>query len=127
VNAEEVALPLASVVSASVAVPFAKVPLAPEPGAVNVTVAPLVGDPPVVTVATSDEANAVPTTVLCGVPPVAAIATTGGGGGGGGVLVLLHAMSAATMATAISKKIDWRNFIAFLRSLQLSHGFPRPD
>src|ERR1700722_7593852 len=106
--------------SVSVAVPFVKVPLAPEPGAVKVTVAPLVGDPPVVTVATSGAANAVLTAVLCPVPLVAAIATTGGGGG---VLLLLHAMSEATMATAISKKIDWRNFIACLRSLRPSRGF----
>jgi len=80
VNAVEAATPLALVVSVSVVVPFANVPLAPEAGAVNVTVAPLVGDPPVVTVATSGAANAVLTVALCGVPLVAAIVSTGGGG-----------------------------------------------
>jgi len=79
VNVFEVALPVASVVSVSVAAPPAKVPLAPDAGAVNVTVAPLVGVPPVVTVATSGAANAMLTTALCPDPLVAAIATTGGG------------------------------------------------
>jgi orotate phosphoribosyltransferase-like protein len=57
--------------------PPAKVPLAPVcAGAVNVTVTPLVGVPPVVTVATSNAVNAVLTVALCGVPLVAAIETT---------------------------------------------------
>jgi hypothetical protein len=43
VNTAEVAMPFASVVSVSVAVPFANVPLAPDVGAVNDTVAPLTG------------------------------------------------------------------------------------
>jgi hypothetical protein len=43
VNVVEVAAPLALVVSASTFVPFANVPLAPDEGAVNVTVAPLTG------------------------------------------------------------------------------------
>jgi hypothetical protein len=45
---------------------------------VNVTATPAVGDPPVVTVATSGFANAVLTVALCPVPLVAPIATTGG-------------------------------------------------
>jgi len=69
-------MPFASVVSVSVAVPFAKVPLAPDAGAVNVTVTPLVGVPPVVTVATSGFVNAVLTVVLCPDPLVTTIATT---------------------------------------------------
>jgi hypothetical protein len=76
VNTAEVATPLPFVVA--VFTPPAKVPPAPVAGAVNVTVTPLVGDPPVVTVATSGAAKAVPTFALCGVPLVAAIKTTGG-------------------------------------------------
>jgi hypothetical protein len=59
-----------------VLLPPANVPLAPEAGAVKVTTTPLVGDPPVVTVATKGEANAVLTTVLCGVPLVAVMVST---------------------------------------------------
>jgi hypothetical protein len=76
VNTAEVATPLAFVVA--VFTPPAKVPLAPVAGAVNVTTTPLVGDPPVVTVATSGAANAALTAALCGVPLVAVIETTGG-------------------------------------------------
>jgi hypothetical protein len=75
VNTGEVATPLELVVA--VFTPPAKLPLAPDEGAVNVTVTPLAGDPFVVTVATSGAANAVPTVALCGVPLVAAIDTTG--------------------------------------------------
>jgi hypothetical protein len=79
VNTEEVALPFASVVSVSMygvaTMPFAKVPLAPVAGAVNVTVAPGVGTPPVVTFATSGAANATLITALCGVPLVAVMPT----------------------------------------------------
>jgi hypothetical protein len=60
--------------------PPAKVPVAPVVGAVKVTVTPVVGDPPVVTVATSGAANATPTAALCGVPLVTAMDSTGGGG-----------------------------------------------
>ena len=74
---DEVATPLALVVSVSVAAPFVKVPLAPEDGAVKVTITPLVGVPPVITVATSGAANAVPTGALCGVPLVAAMVALG--------------------------------------------------
>lgn len=68
-----VALPFASVVACALVEPPVNVPLAPEPGAVNVTTTPLVGDPLVVTVATSADANAELIVALCGVPPVAVI------------------------------------------------------
>jgi hypothetical protein len=51
--------------------PPANVPLAPLTGWVNVTVTPLAGFPPEVTVTTNGFANGVPTVVLCGVPLVA--------------------------------------------------------
>jgi len=51
-------------------------PLAPEAGAVNVTVTPLTGDPPAITVAVSGVAKAVSSAVLCGVPPVAVTVST---------------------------------------------------
>jgi hypothetical protein len=75
VNDVEVAMPFAPVVSVSVLVPLANVPVAPEPeaGAVKVTLMPLVGDPPVVTVACSAVANAVLTVASCGLPAVALI------------------------------------------------------
>jgi hypothetical protein len=66
-------MPLELVVAVAVLLPPAKVPLAPLAGAVKVTTTPLVGDPPVVTVATRGAANAVLTTALCGVPLVAVI------------------------------------------------------
>lgn len=78
VKAEDVATPLEFVVSVSVAVPFANIPLAPVEGAVNVTLTPLVGAPLVVTVATNGAANALLTTALCDDPLVAAIDSTGG-------------------------------------------------
>jgi len=72
VNVVEVATPLALVVA--IVVPFAKVPLAPVAGAVNVTVTPLTGFEPLSsTVATRSAANAVSIAVLCGVPLVAVI------------------------------------------------------
>jgi hypothetical protein len=78
VNAVEVTMPLASVVSVSEFVPFANVPLAPVDGAVKTTNTPLTGDPPIVTVATSGAANCVLTAALCGDPLVAAISSAGG-------------------------------------------------
>jgi hypothetical protein len=78
VNVVEVARPFTSVVSVSVAVPLANVPLAPVDGAVNVTDTPLVGVPPVVTCATSGNPNAVSPAALCGVPLCATIVSTGG-------------------------------------------------
>ena len=68
--------------------PPAKLPVAPVVGVANVTVTPLAGDPPLVTVATSGAPNAAPTVALCGVPLVAVIETTGGGGGGVGLELL---------------------------------------
>jgi hypothetical protein len=64
------------VVAIAVLLPPANVPLAPEAGAVKVTTTPLVGDPPVVTVATRGAAKAVLTTALCGVPLVAVMVST---------------------------------------------------
>jgi hypothetical protein len=77
-NAVEVAMPFASVVSVSAVVPLAKVPLAPDAGAVNVTATPLAGFEPLSnTVALSGDANEVLTALLCGVPPVAVIEAAG--------------------------------------------------
>jgi hypothetical protein len=69
------AAPVASVVIVAEVVPPAKVPAAPvaEGTTVKVTDTPLVGDPPVVTVATKGAAKAVLIGALCGVPPVAAM------------------------------------------------------
>jgi hypothetical protein len=58
----------------AVADPPTNVPVAPLPGAVNVTVTPLTGFPPLlVTVACNAVANAVPSATLCSVPPLAVI------------------------------------------------------
>ena len=58
----------------AVFVPPEKLPEAPLPGAVNVTITPLTGFPLLsCTNATSGLANAVPTGALCGVPPLAEI------------------------------------------------------
>lgn len=117
VHTEAVATPLEFVMSVSVFVPFPKLQLALEEGAVNVTDAPLSGDPLEVTVACSCVANAVPTCVLWGVPAVAEIAMVGGGG----VeleLLLLHATRAAIMARPIKRRIALRNFIAHPRSIE---------
>src|ERR1700723_2754572 len=78
VKVVEVATPLELVVSVSVFVPLAKVPLAPVAGAVKTTNAPATGVEPIVTVATSGAANAVLSAVLCGVPLVAAMDSAGG-------------------------------------------------
>src|SRR6266849_5016960 len=76
VNVAEVATPLALLVA--VFTPPAKVPLAPLPGAVNVTTAPLTGFWPLSsTVATRGAANAVLIAALCGVPLVAVIEAAG--------------------------------------------------
>ena len=72
VKMEEFATPLASLAAVVVAVPFAKVPLAPLPGAVNVTVTPLTAlFPASFTVACSGVTNGVLIAALCGVPKVA--------------------------------------------------------
>jgi len=73
VNAGAVAIPLALVTAVAVADP-PKAPLAPLPGAVNVTVAPINGLLLAsFTVACSAVAYTLLTTALCGVPPVAAM------------------------------------------------------
>jgi hypothetical protein len=79
VNAAEVATPLEFVVAVLVVVPPVKVPLAPELGAANVTVTPLVGAPFVVTVATRLAVKPVLTAALCDDPLVAAITGLTGG------------------------------------------------
>jgi hypothetical protein len=104
VNTGEVATPLALVVA--VLTPPANVPLAPVcAGAVKVTVTPLVGVPPVVTVACSG-VNAVLTATLCGVPPVAVINTVGGGG----VVVVLELLLQLVRNVKVEKiKIEKTN------------------
>ena len=125
VNTGEAATPLLSVIAVAVFAPPVNVPPAPDVGAANVTVTPLVGDPPVVTKANRRVANAVPAEVLCPDPLRTAIDTTGEAG----VLLLLepHAINIEITASKISKRIDWRAFIARLpaqheirRSLALS-------
>jgi hypothetical protein len=70
VNTAEVAMPEALVVA--VFTPPAKVPLAPLPGAENVTVTPLTGFPPAsFTRAVNGAAKAVLIVALCGVPLLA--------------------------------------------------------
>src|SRR5208283_4616275 len=76
VNLEDVAWPELLVMSVSVVLPLANVPLGPEVGAVNVTFSPPVPTPLVVTVAVSGRPNALPLTALCGEPLVVEIATT---------------------------------------------------
>jgi hypothetical protein len=71
-----IATPLPLVVAVAVNTP-PKVPLAPPEGAVNVTVAPLTGLPPLVTVACSVAANAVLTIALWPDPPLAVMAVVG--------------------------------------------------
>ena len=75
VGATVVATPLA-LVTAVVVLDPPNVALAPLAGAVNVTVTPATGLPPLSTVACSPAPNAVVTFALCGVPAVAA--TVGG-------------------------------------------------
>jgi hypothetical protein len=96
VNVEEVATPLASVVSVSVAGGFdANVPLAPDAGAVNVTDAPLTGYWLLSrTVATSGAANAVLMVASCSDPLVEVIDA-----GGPDVFVRLKLVVAVTPAT----------------------------
>jgi len=78
VNAADAATPLALVVA--VLIPPANVPLAPAPGAANVTIAPLTGLFPVSnTVATNGAANTVLMVAVCGVPEVGAMLAGGPG------------------------------------------------
>ena len=92
VNVPEVATPLAFVVAVF---PPVNVPLAPLPGAANVTVAPETAFPPEsLTVATSGAANTVPSVALCPPPLVGAILL-----GGPGVLVKAKFAGVATPPT----------------------------
>jgi hypothetical protein len=75
VKAGAIAIPLVLVWTLAVADP-ANVPLAPLEGAVNVTVAPLTGFPPLVTVAWSVVGKAMFTATLCPVPPLPVITDT---------------------------------------------------
>lgn len=68
VKVDEVAYPFESVTSFSVAVLFAKVPLAPELGAVKVTVTPWTPVPLLVTRTMRGIAKAVPTFAFCSEP-----------------------------------------------------------
>jgi hypothetical protein len=108
VNTGEAATPRSSVIA--VFTPPANVPLAPDAGAVNVTTAPLIGEPPVVTVASRRAENAAPTNVLCPDPLRGAIDEAGDAG----ALLLTppHPTSVAIMASVVSNKINWRIFIA---------------
>jgi hypothetical protein len=73
-NVVAVALPLASVVTISVSLPFANQPVASDVGAVNVTTTPLTGFESLSsTVATNGSANAKRMTALCPDPLVAVI------------------------------------------------------
>ena len=75
-NVPDVATPDAFVVA--VFPPTAKVPLAPLPGAVNVTVAPLTGFPPAsLTIAASGAAKALLIAPICGIPLVAVMLAVG--------------------------------------------------
>jgi hypothetical protein len=72
VNVGAVAIPLVLVAAVAVVDPPVKVPLAPDDGAVKVTVAPFTGLLATsLTLAWKAVANAVPVAVLCGVPLVA--------------------------------------------------------
>jgi hypothetical protein len=110
VNTGEAATPRLSVVAVAVFAPPVNVPPAPDIGAVNVTIAPLVGDPPVVTNASRRAVNAAPAAVLCPDPLSTAIDTAGCVG----VLLLLepHAISVEIMPSRKRKRIDWPAFIA---------------
>src|SRR6266851_1278031 len=89
------AIPLVLVTTAAVADP-PNVALAPLPGAVNVTVTPLTGLLfASFTIARSAFGNAVPITVVCGVPPLGLRVA-----GAPGVLVRLKLAGVATPATA---------------------------
>jgi hypothetical protein len=93
VNTADVATPELFVTA--VFTPPANVPLAPLPGAANVTVTPLTGLPPESrTVATSGFVNAVLIGALCGVPLVAVIEA-----GAPAVLVNAKFAGAATPGT----------------------------
>jgi len=78
VNAGDVATPLELVIAVAVVTPPANV-LSVDAGDVKVTVTPLVGVPPVVTVAVRGFVNGAPIAAPCPPPLVAVIVTVGGG------------------------------------------------
>jgi hypothetical protein len=95
VNVGAAACPLASVFTSATATPPVNVPLAPLPGAVKVTMAPLTGLPPLsFTVACRLVVNAVVTGAFCGVPAVAVMLA-----GGPALLVRLYAAFVVTPVT----------------------------
>jgi hypothetical protein len=77
VKAGATATPAEFVFTVAVFDPPANVPLAPEPGAVNVTLAPLTGLVPSSTVACMSVLNGAPTTALWLAPAVAVMVSTG--------------------------------------------------
>jgi hypothetical protein len=71
VNVDDMTAPFASVVSVSVGCPLAKVPLAPVAGAVNVTIALLMGFPLTsTTIPAKGNVNGALIAVLWGLPPL---------------------------------------------------------
>src|ERR1700683_952260 len=123
VNADEVATPLALVISVSVAVPpVMKAPLGPDSGAVKVTVAPASGDPPEVSVATSGAANADPTVALGGVPLAAVIAMVGGAECELGLPQLIR--KPKTMEVKTRTAAEAGRFIAIPLGARSSHSCP---
>jgi hypothetical protein len=98
VKAPELATPLEFVVTVMAVPPPVKVPLAPEPGAVNVTDAPLTGFKKLsFTVAVRAVDNAVLMTVVCDPPLVAVIDA-----GAPAVFVRLKLAEVAPVADAVT-------------------------
>src|ERR1700757_1491463 len=93
----DVAIPLELVVSVSVTVEFRNVPLAPVEGAVNVTINPLSGVPPWVTVTINGDGNGALIPVDW---PLPLVATTVVAGGGLPLELPEHAISDASMPSA---------------------------
>jgi len=89
-----VAVPVASVVAVAVGLPPVNVPLAPLPGAVNVTTTPAAALPPLSFTITFKAAKAVLIATLCGVPEVAVTLA-----GGPAVFVRENAPGVATPET----------------------------
>jgi hypothetical protein len=123
VKVEEVAVPFALVVSVSVGAPLlAKMPLAPDAGAVKVTVAPLTGVWPSITDTCNFVGNAVPAGRLCVVPLTAVIVALGVLGGVLGfdeLPLVLHDDSASTKPRLTSRSVVFRNLNGYLRRAQL--------
>lgn len=115
VNTGEAARPLSSVVAVAV-LTLPKVPLAPDVGAVKVTVTPVIGDPPDVTHASRCAVKSVPTEVLC--PDPLSTATDTADAAGALWLLSPHAINIEAMASAVTMRADWRVFIARLHPVQ---------